>query len=135
MTYSSGNTILAADYNSFVSTMNTVIGNSASYRSGSGYGQSSIATVSATASIGASEWGTLMTAVTNAATHQGTSISIGSNPSTSDTIEALDGSTSGSGTLNLSQAVTDVSSNANNVCGTTNYSSRNISFIKIRYMG
>lgn len=115
MTYSSGNTILAADYNSFVSTMNTVIGNSASYRSGSGYGQSSIATVSATATIGASEWGTLMTAVTNAATHQGTSISIGSNPSVSDTIEALDGSTAGSGTLNLSTAVSNVSSNANNV--------------------
>jgi hypothetical protein len=115
MTYSSGNTILAADYNSFVSTINTVIGNSASYKSGSGYGQSSIATVSASATIGASEWGTLMTAVTNAATHQGTSITIGSNPSTSDTIEALDGSTAGSGTLNLSTAVSSVSSNANNV--------------------
>lgn len=115
MTYSSGNTILAADYNSFVSTVNTVIGNSASYRSGSGYGQTSLSTVSASATVSASSWATLMTAVTNAATHQGTSINIGSNPSTSDTIEALDGSTSGSGTLNLSSAVSDISTNANNV--------------------
>ena len=78
MTYSSGNTILAADYNSFVSTVNTVIGNSASYRSGSGYGQTSLSTVSASATVSASSWATLMTAVTNAATHQGTTINIGS---------------------------------------------------------
>lgn len=115
MTYSSGNTILAADYNSFVSTVNTVIGNSASYQSGSGYGQSSLSTVATSATVTAAQWAALMTAVSNAATHQGTSINIGSNPSTGDTIEALDGSTAGSGTLNLSQAVSDINTNANNV--------------------
>jgi len=115
MTYSSGNTILAADYNSFVSTVNTVIGNSASYQSGSGYGQSSLATVATSATVTAAQWAALMTAVSNAATHQGTSINIGSNPSTGDTIEALDGTTAGSGTLNLSSAVTAINTNANNV--------------------
>ena len=38
MTYSSGNTILAADYNGFVNTVNGVVGPSASYQSGDGYG-------------------------------------------------------------------------------------------------
>lgn len=115
MTYSSGNTILAADYNSFVSTVNGVIGPSASYQSGDGYGQTALSTVAASATVTAAQWATLMTAVSTAATHQGTSINIGSNPATGDTIEALDGTTSGSGTLNLSQAVTDINTNKANV--------------------
>jgi hypothetical protein len=115
MTYSSGNTILATDYNSFVATVNTVIGDSASYKSGSGYGQSTISTVAASATVSASSWATLITAVKAAATHQGTSVDLpASNPSATDTITAFDGSV-GSDTFNLSSAVSDISSNANNV--------------------
>ncbi len=116
MTYSSGNTILAADYNGFVSTVNAVIGPSASYQSGDGYGDSALATVSASATVNATSWGNLIDAVKKAATHQGTSVNLpGSNPTTGDTIEAYDGSTSGSGTLNLSTAVADINTNKNNV--------------------
>ena len=116
MTYSSGNTILAADYNTFVGTVNGVIGPSASYKSGDGYGDADLSTVSASATVNASSWNALIDAVKKAATHQGTSINLpGSALSTGDTIEALDGSTSGSGTLNLSQAVTDINTNKANV--------------------
>ena len=119
MTYSSGNTILAADYNSFVNTVNGVIGESASYQSGDGYGATELSTVSASGTVNASSWGTLIDAVKKAATHQGTSVNLpGTNPATGDTIEALDGSTAGSGTLNLSQAVTDINTNRANVDAT-----------------
>ena len=116
MTYSSGNTILATDYNTFIGTVNTVIGNSASYQSTSGYGQSSLASVSASGTVTAASWASLIAAVKLAATHQGTTINLpGAALSAGDTIEALDGSTAGSGTFNLSSAVTDISSNKNNV--------------------
>lgn len=116
MTYSSGNTILATDYNTFVGTVNTVIGNSASYQSTSGYGQSSLASVSASGTVNAASWASLIAAVKLAATHQGTTINLpGAALSAGDTIEALDGSTAGSGTFNLSSAVSDINSNKNNV--------------------
>lgn len=116
MTYSSGNTILATDYNTFRSTVNGVVGPSASYKSGDGYGDSDIAAVSASATVNASNWNTLIDAVKKAATHQGTSINLpGSALSAGNTIEALDGSTSGSGTLNLSSAVSDINTNKANV--------------------
>lgn len=116
MTYSSGNTILATDYNGFVGTVNTVIGNSASYQSTTGYGQSTLSTVSASGTVNASSWASLITAVKTAATHQGSTINLpASNPTTGDTIEALDGSTSGSGTFNLSTAVALINTNKNNV--------------------
>ena len=116
MTYSSGNTILATDYNGFVGTVNTVIGNSASYQSTTGYGQSTLSTVSASGTVNASSWASLITAVKTAATHQGSTINLpASNPTTGDTIEALDGSTSGSGTFNLITAVALINTNKNNV--------------------
>ena len=116
MTYSSGNTILAADYNGFVNTVNGVVGPSASYQSGDGYGDSALSTVSASATVNASSWASLIDAVKKAATHQGTTVNLpGTNPATGDTIEALDGSTASSGTLNLSQAVTDINTNKANV--------------------
>ena len=116
MTYSSGNTILAADYNTFVGTVNGVVGPSASYKSGDGYGDSDLSTVAQSATVNSTSWNSLIDAVKKAATHQGTTINLpGSALSTGDTIEALDGSTSGSGTLNLSQAVTDINTNKANV--------------------
>jgi len=72
MTYSSGNTILAADYNTFVGTTNGVIGPSASYKSGDGYGDSDLSTVSASGTVNASSWNSLIDAVKKAATHKGT---------------------------------------------------------------
>ena len=116
MTYSSGNTILATDYNTFVGTVNAVVGPSSSYRSGDGYGDSALATVSASATVNSTSWNNLIDAVKKAATHQGTTVNLpGSDLNTGDTIEALDGSTSGSGTLNLTQAVTDIDTNKGNV--------------------
>jgi len=116
MTYSSGNTILATDYNTFIGTVNTVIGNSASYQSTTGYGQSTLASVSASGTVNASSWASLIAAVKLAATHQGTSIDLPAAAlSTGDTIEALDGSTAGSTTYDLGAAVTAINSNKNNV--------------------
>lgn len=115
MTYSSGNTILAADYNNLVATVNTVIG-VGSTQSGTGYGQSSLSTVAGSGTIGASEWANIITAVKNAATHQGTSINLpASGPSAGNTIEAYDGTTSGGTSYNLSSAVTAINTNRNNV--------------------
>ncbi|SVE44608.1 uncharacterized protein METZ01_LOCUS497462, partial [marine metagenome] len=73
MAYSSTNTITAADYNSFVSTVNGVIGVGSGTK---GYNQTALSSVSATDQITAAHWTGLLTAVTNAATHQGTSVTI-----------------------------------------------------------
>lgn len=116
MTYSSGNTILATDYNTFVGTVNTVCGASASYQSGTGYGESDLATVSAAATISATSWGLLIDAVEKAATHQGTTIVVpATNPATGDTIEALDGSPPSGGSHDLAAAVTAINTNKDNV--------------------
>lgn len=115
MTYNTGQTIAAADYNGFVNTVNSVIGNSASYRSGSGYGQTSLSTVSATDTVAAESWGDLITAVKTAAQHQGTSIDLpASNPTAGETITAFDGSV-GADTFNLTAAVNDINTNSANV--------------------
>jgi hypothetical protein len=120
MAYSSTNTITAADYNAFVSTVNGVIGVGSGTK---GYNQSNLTTVSATDEITAAHWTALLTAVTNAATHQGTSVTIpgGSDtgyPATSGTIHAFDGSQTIGGasySYNLTGAVSDVDTNYQNV--------------------
>lgn len=120
MTYSSSNTITASDYNSFVNTVNGVIGTGSGSK---GYGQSTLTTVSATDQITAAHWTALLSAVSTAATHQGTSVTIpgGSDtgyPASNDTIHAFDGTQSIGGTsysYNLSSAVTDVDTNYQNV--------------------
>ncbi len=120
MTYSSSNTITAADYNSFVSTVNGVIGTGSGSK---GYGQTALSTVSATDQITAADWTALLTAVNNAATHQGTSVDIpgGSDtgyPATGETIHAFDSTVSIGGasySYDLSSAVTDIDSNYQNV--------------------
>ncbi len=116
MTYSSGNTILATDYNTFRGTVNTVVGSSASYQSTSGYGQSALASVSASGTVTAASWASLIAAVKLAATHQGTTINLPASAlATGNTIEALDGTTSGSTSYDLGAAVTAINSNKNNV--------------------
>ena len=85
MTYSSGNTILDDDYNGFKDDVN------AQWSTGSsdtGYGQSAVSAVSAGSTVTATQWGSLLTPITNAAAHQGTSISPIGNPSVGDTIQA-----------------------------------------------
>lgn len=120
MAYSTSNTITASDYNAFVSTVNGVIGTGSGTK---GYGQSTLATVAATNSITAANWTALLTAVSNAATHQGTSVTIpgGSDtgyPATSGDIHAFDGSQTIGGasySYDLSTAVTNIDSNFQNV--------------------
>jgi hypothetical protein len=120
MAYSSSNTITAADYNTFVGTVNGVIGTGSGSK---GYGQTALSTVSATDQITAAHWTALLGAVTTAATHQGTTIDIpGASdtgyPATGDTIHAFDSTVSIGGTsysYDLSTAITNVDTNFQNV--------------------
>ena len=86
MTYSSGSTILEGDYNNFATDVNTIWGTGSV---GDGYGQTNtIAAVSQGATITATQWATLLTRISSAATHQGTSITTITNPTAGNTIEA-----------------------------------------------
>ena len=94
MTYASGSTILAADYNGLVGTnpntasgtLNTVW---ATGGTTAGYGQTALATVAAGDSILAASWANLVNRTANAATHQGTSITSVTAPSTGGVITYL----------------------------------------------
>ena len=83
MTYSAGNTILAADLNGMIGDVEDIFGdnNSGSVSAGSliiGYGESMLqADVSASNTITAAQWNNLWMMVHRCAGHQGTSIDIG----------------------------------------------------------
>ena len=98
MTYSSGNTILDDDYNGFKDDINTMWSTGSS---DNGYGQTAVSAVSAGSTVTATQWGSLLTPMTNAASHQGTSISPIGNPSVGDTIQAY---------TTLATNITDVTS-------------------------
>ena len=86
MTYSAGSTILDDDYNTFANQVNTVWGTGSG---DDGYGQTNtISTVSAGSTITATQWATLLTRISSAATHQGTSITAITNPVAGNTISA-----------------------------------------------
>jgi hypothetical protein len=92
MTYSVGGLIQATDYNGFVSTtvganVNAIFGQAGTTTSG--YGQGNIATVSAAATVTATNWATLVNSVANIANHQGTSITSRSAPVAGGTISIL----------------------------------------------
>ena len=94
MTYASGSTILAADYNGLVGTNpNTASGtlNTVWSTGGTtaGYGQTALATVAAGDSILAASWANLVNRTANAATHQGTTITGVTAPSTGGVITYL----------------------------------------------
>jgi hypothetical protein len=94
MTYASGSTILAADYNGLVGTNpNTASGtlNTVWSTGGTtaGYGQTALATVATGDAILASSWANLVNRTANAATHQGTSITGVTAPSTGGVITYL----------------------------------------------
>ena len=86
MTYSFGNTILDDDYNGFKDSVNTM------WSTGSGdagYGQTAISAVSAGSTISATQWASLLNPITNAAAHQGSTITSITNPSAGGTISAF----------------------------------------------
>ena len=85
MTYSAGNTILDDDYNGFKDDVNGTLGTGSTTQ---GYGQSTVAAVSAGSTITATQWASLLTPISSMASHQGTSITTISNPSAGDTIAA-----------------------------------------------
>ena len=87
MAYTSGDTILATHYNSFVSDFNTNWGTGSG---DAGYGQSNtLSTVSAGDTVTATQWSTLLAREVSAAAHQGTSLTGISAPSAGDTISAF----------------------------------------------
>lgn len=96
MAYSSGDTILDDHYNIFVqggasavdhntANINTVMGTGTGDK---GYGESTLSTVSAGSTITATQWVNLLNKISTAASHQGSTITAISNPSTGDTISA-----------------------------------------------
>jgi len=86
MAYTSGDLILDDHYNDFASDVNDVWGTGTGDY---GYGQSSVlSTVSPGATVTATQWSTLLSRISNSASHQGSSITSISSPSTGDTISA-----------------------------------------------
>ena len=75
MTYSVGNTIVATDYNGFISTNAANINGIWSTGATSfGYGETAVTTVSAAGTITATQWATLNNRISSMASQTGTSI-------------------------------------------------------------
>ena len=102
MTYTVGSTILATDYNGFVSTNGAnVNGIWSTGATTAGYGETALSTVSAAATITASQWSTLNSKISAMASHQGTTITSRTNPVVGNTIAIL---------ANLNTDVTNITS-------------------------
>jgi hypothetical protein len=91
MTYTSGGLIQATDYNGFVSTtsganVNTVWGAGSG---DSGWGQSALATVSATNTVTATQWASLVNTLVSMGAHTGTTITARTAPTAGQTIGIL----------------------------------------------
>ena len=90
MTYTAGSTILATDYNEFVSTgAANVNGIWSTGATSFGYGEAAVSTVSAAATITATQWSTLNSRISSMASHQGTTITSRANPVAGNTIAIL----------------------------------------------
>ena len=91
MTYTSGSTIVAADYNGFVNDTAgaNVNGIWATGTTDAGYGQTAISTVSAAGSITATQWASLVNNLASLGSHQGTAITSRSAPVAGNTINIL----------------------------------------------
>lgn len=91
MTYSSGGLIQATDYNGFVSTTAGANVNAtwSTGTSSAGYGQTAIATVSTAGTVTATQWASLVNTIASMASHQGTTITARSAPTTGTTISVL----------------------------------------------
>ena len=86
MAYTSGSTILAADYNGFV---NDTAGANINATWNSAYGQTALSSVSANANVTATQWSTLVNTLTNMGAHQPTTITSRTAPVTGNTISIL----------------------------------------------
>jgi hypothetical protein len=90
MTYVVNGLIEAVDYNGFVSTNGAnVNGIWSTGAATAGYGETAVSTVSAGATITATQWSTLNSRISSMASHQGTTITSRSNPVTGATIAIL----------------------------------------------
>ena len=90
MTYSSGGLIEATDYNGFISTNAANInGVWSTGASDFGWGQSALSTVSAAATITATQWATLVNQISAMGSQTGTTITSRSAPTAGDTISVL----------------------------------------------
>jgi hypothetical protein len=86
MAYATGDTILDDHYNDFATSVNALWGTGTSDR---GYGESTtVSSVSAGATITATQWTTLLTRINSMKDHQGSTITAISNPSAADVISA-----------------------------------------------
>ena len=86
MAYTSGDVILDDHYNDFATSVNAIWGGGSG---DAGYGETStVAAVSAGATITATQWATLLSRITSMANHQGSSITSITNPSAGNTISA-----------------------------------------------
>jgi len=91
MTYSSGGLIQAADYNGFVSTTGGANVN-ATWSTGTtsaGYGQTALATVSTGGTVTATQWASLVNTISSMASHNGTTITARTAPTTGTLISVL----------------------------------------------
>lgn len=90
MTYSAGSLIEATDYNGFVNTgANNVNKIWSTGTTDSGWGQSALSTVSASATITATEWATLVNRLSTMASQTGTTITSRTAPVAGNTISIL----------------------------------------------
>jgi hypothetical protein len=111
MAYTSGDTIEATHYNGFVTSVNALWGTGTSNR---GIGQTTtVSTVSATNTITATQWSTLLDRIRSLSDHYGQDASITidtvTNPTAGDTISALTTVATDIGTIDSAQiAVADV---------------------------
>jgi len=86
MTYSSGGTIQATDYNGFVSTTANANINATWSTT---YGQTALSTVSAGGSVTATQWASLNNTLTSLGNHQATALTSRSSPTAGSTITVL----------------------------------------------
>jgi hypothetical protein len=90
MTYSAGGLIEATDYNGFVSTnAANVNGIWSTGATTFGYGETAVGTVATAGTVTATQWSTLNSRISSMASHQGTTITNRSNPTTGSTIAVL----------------------------------------------
>jgi hypothetical protein len=87
MAYTTGDTILDDHYNGFATSVNAIWGTGSG---DAGYGQTStVSAVSTSTTVTATQWTTLLSRISSAASHQTSSITSITNPSAGNTISAF----------------------------------------------
>ena len=86
MTYSAGGLIQATDYNGFVST---TAGANVNATWNTSYGQTALSTVSTAGTVTATQWASLVNTISSQASHQGTTITARSAPTTGTLVSVL----------------------------------------------